>query len=312
MKKLVWVILLFSVLMGGYVFKTPIVASANNILYQSPCETPKTFRIGNIDKKYNITREEFIESINDAGKLWSNQYGKALFIYDPEGDIEVNLVYDQRQFLSSQINDLNTKVKSQQDTLDPKISDYQKRTAEFRTKATQLNAEIEMWNKNGGAPPDEYERLKSRQENLRIEASSLQQEAAFLNQSTDEYNQQVGQLQQTVNSFNEQLSYKPEEGEYIYDNGQETINIYFDNSRTQLIHTLAHELGHSLEIAHNNNELSIMYPQSTETITLTIEDVNSLIKACERRSVIEKSSEKLAIIIYQLRLQLTNAQQSKN
>lgn len=306
MKKIVWLIILFSIFMGGYIFKTPIVASANNLLYQSPCETPKTFRIGNIDKKYNITREQFIESINEAGKIWSSRYGKELFVYNPEGDIEVNLVYDQRQFLSSQINELDTKIKTQQNDLDPRISDYKRKTAEFRAKAEQLNTEIEMWNKNGGAPPDEFNRLKSRQESLRSEAANLQQEAASLNQSTDEYNQQVGQLQQTVNNFNEQLSYKPEEGEYIYNNGVETINIYFDNSRTQLIHTLAHELGHSLGIAHNNNELSIMYPQSTETIGLTREDTDALFVACEKRSVITTTAEKFALIVNQLRLQFVN------
>ncbi len=117
MKKVIWPVIFFAILMGGYIFKAPIMATANNILYQSPCETPKTYRIGKIDSKYNMTDSQFKEKINQASKLWSNQYGKELFVYDPEGDIEINLVYDQRQFLSSQINELNSKVKAQQSDL---------------------------------------------------------------------------------------------------------------------------------------------------------------------------------------------------
>ncbi|HVF69714.1 MAG TPA: matrixin family metalloprotease [Xanthomonadales bacterium] len=304
MKKLGIIIALLILLMGGYVFKEPVVTYVNNILYQSQCDTPKTFRIGKMDSKYNMSETQFVTNIDQASDLWSGYYGKKLFTYDPEGDIEVNLVYDQRSFLSTQINNLNSKVKNQQSELDPKIAQYKQKAAAFKSRAQALNNEIESWNTRGGAPPEEFERLKAAQESLRNEAASLQQEAATLNQSTDEYNVQVGQLRQTVNNFNEQLSYKPEEGEYIYNNGKETINIYFDNSQSELVHTLAHELGHALEISHNNNNLSIMYPQSTVSVTLTPEDKASLMKACARESVIKTGAEKLALIINELRLTL--------
>ncbi|HUQ85324.1 MAG TPA: matrixin family metalloprotease [Candidatus Limnocylindrales bacterium] len=288
-------------LMLGVIFKTPISAYANGILYKSQCDTPKTFRIGKIDSKYNMTDSQFIDKINLASNIWSEEYGKNLFTYSPEGDIEVNLVYDQRQFLSSQISDLNSKVKIQQNQLDPRIAEYKRKSADFRARATQLNNDIEFWNSKGGAPDDEFERLKSRQENFRNEAAALQQEATSLNQSADEYNQQIGQLQQTVNNFNEQLSYKPEEGEYIYNNGEQTINIYFDNSETQLVHTLAHELGHALEISHNANENSIMYPQSTEATTLSAADKKDLQITCMKKSIISEFETKLKIIFSNIR-----------
>ena len=306
MKKIGAVIGIIFLLMAGYVYKAPLTTHAENILYQSPCDTPKTYRIGSIDPKFNTTQDKFIYSINQAGGIWSSDWGKTLFKFNQEGDIEVNLIYDQRQFLSSQINDLNSKVKEQQQTLDPEINNYKKKAADFRVKAAQLSREIEFWNKEGGAPPEEYDKLKSRQSELQEEAESLQNEASRLNQSTEDYNSQVGILRQTVDSFNQTLTNEPEEGEYIYDNGKQTINIYFVESENEIVHTLAHELGHALGIGHNNNSLSIMYPRTTEAVALTEYDRAGLIKACEKVSVITPHAQKFALIVNQMRQKLSH------
>lgn len=305
MKKYLIFIILAVLSMLFFVLKTPLKAFANNILNYSPCDMPLTYRIGQIDPKYNISTDQFLTDLTEAENVWEGSTGKNLFEYDPSGDIEINLVYDQRSFLSTQITDLDSKVKEQQDSLDPKIEDYKKRAEEFRSKIQQLNADIDYWNNKGGAPPDEYEKLKSRQKNLQEEAKSLQQEAVSLNQSADLYNSQVGQLHEAVDSFNTQLQYKPEEGEYIYDNGVQTINIYFDNSKAELIHTLAHELGHARGAVHNNNQLSIMYPKTTKASIPTQDDLDSLNKACEKKNIVLAQFEKLGLIIRGIILKYT-------
>jgi cell division protein FtsB len=301
MKKM-FAVILIALLMLGFLYKGPITEAAENALYYSKCDEPRTFRIGSIDPKYNMTQDEFLLNIQSAARIWSDGYGKQLFAYDPKGDIEINLVYDQRSFLSSQITDLDSKIKQQQQALDPEIASYKERAAQFRDKVAQLNNDIDYWNSRGGAPENEYESLKSRQTSLRQEAEALSQEAERLNQSTEEFNQQVGQLHQTVDTFNSALQYKPEEGEYIFDNGKETINIYFDNSKTELIHTLAHELGHSLGIGHNNSEVSIMFPKTTKITTLSTEDLAALTETCEKKNVIALTAERLMLIINQLEI----------
>ncbi len=304
MKKLIFLIIAVVSIIMGYVYKTPLVTYADSILYASPCDIPRTYRIGSIDPKYNMTRDNFIASINQAGSIWSSSTGKNLFAYDPKGNIEINLVYDQRSLLNTQINDLNSKVKEQQSELDPKIADYKRRAGEFRAKINKLNSDIEYWNTKGGAPSEEYNALKNRQNSLEQESISLKNEASSLNQSTDLYNQQVGQLHQTVNTFNAALQYKPEEGEYIYDNGHELINIYFDNSSAELKHTLAHELGHSIGIPHNNNNLSIMFPRTTEATALSADDNAALANVCAKKSVIIENIKKLSLLISRLGLKL--------
>lgn len=304
MKKVVSAIIILTILMGGYIFQKPIAAYASNILYHSPCEVPQTYRVGSIDPKYNMNTDQFVTRIDEASEIWEDAIGKNLFEYDAEGEIEINLVYDQRQFLSSKINELNSKVRAQQQTLDPEIENYKSKSAAFREKASSLNNEIQKWNAQGGAPPDEFDKLRARQSALQNEAIELQNEAERLNQSTSQYNTQVGELKQTVDNFNQELVYKPEEGEYIVDKGTRTINIYFDNSQSELVHTLSHELGHALEINHNQNPTSIMYPETTEALSLSSEDLSGLEKACEEENVITTGTEKFVFIITQLRLKL--------
>ena len=56
---------------------------------------------------------------------------------------------------------------------------------------------------------------------------------------------------------------KPEEG--IYDPANQRIEVYFNINRSEMVHTIAHEFGHALDLPHNDNRLSIMFPYSTQT-----------------------------------------------
>jgi hypothetical protein len=304
MKKIFALVILLGILMVGYISFEPASSYARNLVYYSTCESPKTYRIGTIDERYNMTEEEFLSHLKRSEKIWEEEWEGELFAYDPEGKIEVNLVYDGRSFLSSQINELDSQVRAKQSELNPQIEEYKRKAEEFRSKINQLNSDINRWNSQGGAPPEEYDKLTARQRALQQEGEILKAEADSLNQSTSLYNRQVTELQQTVNSFNRELSFKPEEGEYIYYNGEEIINIYFENSEDELVHTLAHELGHALTIEHNDNPASIMYPQSTETVLLSPDDLEGLEMACAERSVIKENVEKISLIIDRLKLQL--------
>ena len=306
MKKIFYLALFLVILMVGYINIDQLESYARGQLYYSICETPKTYRIGSIDDRYNMSSDDFLIHLQNAEKIWEDRWDGNLFEYKSDGDIEVNLVYDQRSFLSGQINQLDSQVRAQKNDLNPKIEEYKRKASEFQANIKQLNTDISYWNERGGAPPEEFDKLIERQKNLQAQSDNLKQEAEFLNQSTALFNQQIGELQGTVDNFNQQLAFKPEEGEYIYDNGIETINIYFDNSETELVHTLAHELGHSLRIEHNNNKLSIMYPETTTITTLSADDLIGLNNACAEKSILKDQSEKINIIINQLYTRLTS------
>ncbi len=61
------------------------------------CDVPLTYRIGTIDPRFNITEGEVRNAVSSAESLWEDGTDRNLFTYDPEGEIVVNFVYDERQ-----------------------------------------------------------------------------------------------------------------------------------------------------------------------------------------------------------------------
>lgn len=255
-----------------------------NSFYHSVCATPLPYKIGNIDPRFGLNQSQVETDLKQATNVWNQVNGQTLF--DEENNsqsLTVNFVYDKRQALNSQIQELQNQLNQQKQSLDPRISDYENKKAAFEKTLADLNAQIESWNQKGGAPPDVYQQLKSQQEALKVQAEELNAEARSLNLSAQDYNSGVSNLNQTIRSFDAALSRKPEEG--LYDPQTNTITIYFVNSQPELIHTLAHELGHYLWLNHNQNDRSIMYPYTNEITTPSSDDKAELNQICSQKRI---------------------------
>lgn len=277
MRKLL--LLLFLVITIAVISPTAITSLQEIAKRAAPCNQPIHYRIETVDNRFGITREKFLEDVVKAESVWETPIGRDLFVYDPKGELSVNMIYDDRQSTSTEISKLKTQITQKAKSLEPQIADYQKRSAEFNQKVKDLNSEIDHWNQQGGAPQDKYAELKKRQEDLKNEADSLNALAKKLNISTDTFNSNVDNLNQEIGSFNNELQLRPEEGLFIGSDNR--IEIYFYYTDQELVHTAAHELGHSLGLPHVDNKKAVMYQQTNQTISASPEDISALKVACK-------------------------------
>lgn len=282
MKKLLALFVIVLVLAIGAATQTQAL---NKFLTYSLCDEPIKYRVDTVDPKFNLSREEFSKNINQAAEIWSEAANKNLFVYDPEGELSINLIYDERQTLTNKIGQLEDNLQTDKSSLNPKIEEYEKRSREFKKKVEELNSKVEEWNNKGGAPQDEYKKITQEQQALQNEADQLNAMAQSLNVSTREYNSQVSQLNNTIKNFNAALEERPEEG--IYKGPENKIEIYFNINKDELVHTIAHELGHALGLEHVTNSKAIMYSKTNQSLIPTEDDLLILNDLCRERSMFE-------------------------
>lgn len=289
-------------LLSGIILLTIILIIASKLypvsfekLYTySFCDRPIHYRLDTVDPKFNLSRESFLSDIADAAQIWNSAEGKNLFTYDPKGDLSINLIYDERQYLTTKISQIENTVQSEKQSLKPQVTDFQKQSADLSQKIAALNTEVEMWNSKGGAPEQEFDKIIQKQQELKTEEERLNVMAKSLNMSANEYNSQVDLLNKNIKNFNNTLEQRPEEG--IFKGPENRIEIYFSNNKPELIHTLAHELGHALDIGHVGNPKAIMYSKTSQTLEPTKEDITALTDACRKHTIFELLGEKLTQI----------------
>ena len=262
--------------MHGWQILATISSLITRLFFYYPCEHPVIFHLGSIDSRFKLSQSEAQKDISAATAIWGPQY----FRLDPGAKLTVNFVYDQRSGLVTEINSEQNKIDSSKDSLAAKISVFNAKAKTLEQKIAELNTEITKWNSQGGAPEDIYKQLLAQQKDLQTQSQALRQEGIEINQEAKKFNLQVDELNSTINNFNDLLAAKPEEG--LFNGPEHRIDIYFVNSRDELVHTLAHEFGHALGMDHVAGSTSIMYSYTSKSLSPTSQDLAELSRACTR------------------------------
>lgn len=255
-----------------------------------------SYSVGVVDDRFGKTREQLVLEVNKAADIWNVVYKTPLFAYSETGSLDINFVYDRRQSLQNDIVDLEGKLSDQKGSLEEKVADYQGQVKELDTKKIKLDSDISYWNSRGGAPEDEFNRLNAEIAAYNAEVERLASVAKSLNISAKEFNSQVGNLNQTIGKFNRELSTRPEEGLFISDDGENRIEIYFVSDPEELVHTLAHELGHARGLMHNDNPNSLMYSNSSQFLQPSPEDISDLNTICAEKNIVDNLRERFATV----------------
>lgn len=255
----------------------------------NPCETPVTYRIGEIDTRFGITIREVRELMEEATKVWSDAAGLPVAFYSEEGDVEIQFVYDERQEMTESEMNLRNRIDSEQlryesikITYDYLLSDYNRRLDSFNTKVDQYRTRVDQhnsWvnrqNAQGGFSDAGMTELLRRQCEIDREENQLEREEAQLRELAERLNEESERLNKNLIEQNKLIAeYNASfagvssfnQGEYIEAGIDKSINIYRFLNKNDLRLVLAHELGHALGIGHVSNSGSIMFHRMGDQI----------------------------------------------
>jgi len=243
-------------------------------------EHPLRYRIADLDPRLNITQPQMIELSQQAAAIWAKDTGQQYFVYDPEAEFVIHLVFDQRQVRSMKRSEnLNQLEQEQQHWLaqNQQLQRLKQSVADSRNQLELQKIEYQnnqqkyqqaLQNLKASAQNQKQVARLQQQHTLQQQASDLQTKIAEHNQLVQQFNAQTEQSKQLYQQLTESVAafnqtFKPQvlhKGQF---HGQQ-IFIYEFSSMDDLRLTLAHEFGHALGLKHTQDPKSLMYPRIKE------------------------------------------------
>ena len=263
---------------------------------------PKGYTLGTFDERFGISKERFLQIVDEAKRVWENASGKELFQYRyrKEGLIKVNLVFDWREEALLKAKEQRAMIDENGNSFDILKSDYERKAASverdrstyeesvqtYKTHLDEYNAQMTRWNNGENRTESEAQSLERGKKDLDQELSVVEQRDRSLKTSVDDLNALGERISALAKKYNLQVELF--NGTYVNQREFEkgvfdgrNIDIYEFDKEEDLKMSLVHEFGHALGLEHVDNPRSIMHrklaAQDIHDIHLTSEDLTQLI-----------------------------------
>jgi regulator of replication initiation timing len=277
---------------------------------QAVCPVPLAYTLGELDGRFNLSRDEARLALSEAESVWEDATGQNLFSYEEDGELIVNFIYDERQEFVEAEGELKEKLDATEhiseaigETYAALVADYNDlrivyadKAETYERKLNAYNDEVEKYNKQGGAPAEVYESLSSQKEALNREQTELNTLAGKLNKLVNEINnigekgnKLINTYNQGVHVYNETFGESREFTQGDYSNN--TIKIYTFEDKAELNLVLVHELGHALSLDHVDGKESVMFyliGDQPDDLALSEFDVAEFNRVCGNISLIDR------------------------
>lgn len=277
---------------------------------EDPCSEPLTLRIGDIDQRFDVTKEELAELVQEVSNAWSEATNNRAIQLASDGDIAVNLIYDKEQKLTDRERQYKDRIEVEEHSISMIEREYNRLSDEYESGMQQyevesqrlqqsidrLNRWVNQTNNEGGFNQQNLSRYEDRKQEIDLKKRELarleqrlKQKASELNSKVTFLNERIDDKNKLIDEYNQQFAGVREftQGVYEWTADSKDINIFHFIDRDELKLVLAHEVGHALGIGHVSNPKSVMHKlmgkQARPGIELTVQDIQALQNVCNQQ-----------------------------
>lgn len=262
---------------------------------------PLTYRTGRVDARFGVDPADFEAAMREAAGQWNRAAGRELLRMDPRGEVDVSLVYDERQSAADRVKALErglehssqgiregeARLQGLKADLDfrrrgleadvaahaARLADWKERLEAARRAQTLTEAAVRVLNRDQEALKAQAEALQLREAEVRELREAYNREVDALNARAARHNQGAEGLQAAGASLGAEFC----GGEFVQEGRRKAIAVYFVASRPGLVRVLTHEFGHALGLSHLEAPNAVMHPRTAkDDPELTPEDVQAI------------------------------------